>query len=232
VSRNLLIWALAIAVNGILAPPACAEVVETIITGVVASGLNGHAPSGIIPAVPGPFGAAGEALDGMPFLLIYVFDSELGTQHSVMCNNGQLLSSSISNNSTSNPGIAVLFIGTGAFLFAPGILDEHAIFSSEFRNTAICGSATHMNASVLVQYGGQSTDTAAGSGYVNTGLVSTSNATFGSPDWTSPLVAVPPTIDVRDSLLAFAIQINSAEPAMRLAASGRLQPQAVIVVHN
>ena len=85
-----------------------ANIVTTTITGVVASGYD----------TSGVFGfAPGTDLTGQPFKLVYTFDDTKGTSSVTDCSPGVPCSSSINSTAVSNPGTAVLTIGTGSYTF-------------------------------------------------------------------------------------------------------------------
>jgi len=88
-------------------PSLRAATVTTTITGIVASGTDST----------GVFGfAAGTDMTNQAFTLIYTFDDTKGSQSVTNCSS-KPCSSSITSTATSNPGMAVLKIGSGSWTF-------------------------------------------------------------------------------------------------------------------
>ncbi len=97
----------AVAMAGAAVSPAHASIVTMTVTGTVASGVDNTGIFGF-----GPL----SVLNGQNFTLVFTFDDTKGTQ-TLAENLGQPCGTAITSSPASNPGTAVLQIGTGKWTF-------------------------------------------------------------------------------------------------------------------
>ncbi len=113
-----------------------ASTVTTTVTGTMYSGYD----------TTGVFGPAGAYLTGLPFTLTFTFDDTKGAQTVSACEGVPCLSY-ISSTATSNPGTAVLKIGSGTWTFGTLANDQHS--SKDFRS--IQTGSTMSNVSLVAE---------------------------------------------------------------------------------
>ncbi len=109
---KVIVSAIVIASGAFGAPSAYASVVTITVTGTIASGVDNTGVFGFAPL---------SDISGQTFNLVYTFDDTKGTQ-SLGDDGGQPCGTAIAYSESSNPGTAVLKIGSGTWTF--GTLGE------------------------------------------------------------------------------------------------------------
>ena len=180
---------------------AWAKVVTFTITGTVASGTDYSGVFGFPP---------GTDLTGQPYVLVYTFDDTKGTQDFSGCINGQGASYIVST-STSNPGTAVLRIGTGEWTF--GTVPPPDVGSESYRLVTPQGQFLDLD---VHDTGSDDVDYMTGYVYPASGTVLTTDCNWEAPFSNSQLLYVP---SLGFDIFSFGSRL----------ASGTLFPSAIIV---
>jgi hypothetical protein len=210
------------------APAADASIVTITVTGTVASGVDNTGVFG--------FGRLYD-LSGHTFNLVYTFDDTKGTQSLGDSATGQACGTAITSAPTSNPGTAVLQIGTGTWTF--GTLPGGGPLSTAARLIGNCRVDGIYNSSPNYSSGGpvwdivsvDASDVSASNDDVSV-LLGIAGAAIPTTNynWEDSLPSTPPlNNDLYNSSGGFSIDILDANNNTVESASGKFMPTTLTV---